>query len=158
MVSVIRNRVPSSPTSPPNPRGRIRLQARGGGGSREIRRNREVWLPRHDSLRPEGVKGKECPGTGRAKQSAIEARQPPLKSSPKGRKAKGAEETGTNGKVLRRSFSNGSSGGLHGHNRGSLQLALHMRRSRLQRHTHICLLYTSPSPRDGLLSRMPSSA
>ena len=25
-------------------------------------------------------------------------------------------------------------------------------------HTRICLLYTSPSPRDGLLSRMPSSA
>ena len=24
--------------------------------------------------------------------------------------------------------------------------------------TSICLLYTSPSPRDGLLSRMPSSA
>ena len=24
--------------------------------------------------------------------------------------------------------------------------------------TRICLLYTSPSPRDGLLSRMPSSA
>ena len=24
--------------------------------------------------------------------------------------------------------------------------------------TQICLLYTSPSPRDGLLSRMPSSA
>ena len=24
--------------------------------------------------------------------------------------------------------------------------------------TYICLLYTSPSPRDGLLSRMPSSA
>ena len=24
--------------------------------------------------------------------------------------------------------------------------------------THACLLYTSPSPRDGLLSRMPSSA
>ena len=24
--------------------------------------------------------------------------------------------------------------------------------------TKICLLYTSPSPRDGLLSRMPSSA
>ena len=23
---------------------------------------------------------------------------------------------------------------------------------------HVCLLYTSPSPRDGLLSRMPSSA
>ena len=23
---------------------------------------------------------------------------------------------------------------------------------------HACLLYTSPSPRDGLLSRMPSSA
>ena len=25
-------------------------------------------------------------------------------------------------------------------------------------HVDICLLYTSPSPRDGLLSRMPSSA
>ena len=25
-------------------------------------------------------------------------------------------------------------------------------------HLHACLLYTSPSPRDGLLSRMPSSA
>ena len=25
-------------------------------------------------------------------------------------------------------------------------------------HTHICLLYTSPSPRDATLSRMPSSA
>ena len=25
-------------------------------------------------------------------------------------------------------------------------------------YTDICLLYTSPSPRDGLLSRMPSSA
>mgnify|MGYP003324423203 CR=1 FL=1 len=26
------------------------------------------------------------------------------------------------------------------------------------KYSHICLLYTSPSPRDGLLSRMPSSA
>ena len=26
------------------------------------------------------------------------------------------------------------------------------------RESHLCLLYTSPSPRDGLLSRMPSSA
>ena len=26
------------------------------------------------------------------------------------------------------------------------------------REAHVCLLYTSPSPRDGLLSRMPSSA
>src|SRR5665647_3596757 len=25
-------------------------------------------------------------------------------------------------------------------------------------HSDVCLLYTSPSPRDGLLSRMPSSA
>ena len=25
-------------------------------------------------------------------------------------------------------------------------------------HFYTCLLYTSPSPRDGLLSRMPSSA
>ena len=28
----------------------------------------------------------------------------------------------------------------------------------LHRNLSICLLYTSPSPRDGLLSRMPSSA
>ena len=27
-----------------------------------------------------------------------------------------------------------------------------------ERHYNSCLLYTSPSPRDGLLSRMPSSA
>ena len=27
-----------------------------------------------------------------------------------------------------------------------------------ERWVHTCLLYTSPSPRDGLLSRMPSSA
>ena len=27
-----------------------------------------------------------------------------------------------------------------------------------KRTTNLCLLYTSPSPRDGLLSRMPSSA
>ena len=26
------------------------------------------------------------------------------------------------------------------------------------KHRNVCLLYTSPSPRDGLLSRMPSSA
>ena len=30
-------------------------------------------------------------------------------------------------------------------------------KARMQ-HLQICLLYTSPSPRDGLLSRMPSSA
>ena len=30
--------------------------------------------------------------------------------------------------------------------------------SRLFERSRICLLYTSPSPRDGLLSRMPSSA
>ena len=28
----------------------------------------------------------------------------------------------------------------------------------IQREVKVCLLYTSPSPRDGLLSRMPSSA
>ena len=43
--------------------------------------------------------------------------------------------------------------------------ALFERRSKAEarKHTHggrfwACLLYTSPSPRDGLLSRMPSSA
>ena len=33
---------------------------------------------------------------------------------------------------------------------------LELRKSQIQE--NICLLYTSPSPRDGLLSRMPSSA
>ena len=34
-----------------------------------------------------------------------------------------------------------------------------MERAKLESELHdICLLYTSPSPRDGLLSRMPSSA
>ena len=28
----------------------------------------------------------------------------------------------------------------------------------VDKHSYACLLYTSPSPRDGLLSRMPSSA
>ena len=32
------------------------------------------------------------------------------------------------------------------------------RRKNGHRQEHTCLLYTSPSPRDGLLSRMPSSA
>ena len=31
-------------------------------------------------------------------------------------------------------------------------------RARARTHTHTCLLYTSPSPRDSLRSRMPSSA
>ena len=31
-------------------------------------------------------------------------------------------------------------------------------RHNLGNYTNLCLLYTSPSPRDGLLSRMPSSA
>ena len=31
-------------------------------------------------------------------------------------------------------------------------------RARARTHTHTCLLYTSPSPRDLLVSRMPSSA
>ena len=32
------------------------------------------------------------------------------------------------------------------------------RRGRRRVKKNVCLLYTSPSPRDGLLSRMPSSA
>ena len=38
----------------------------------------------------------------------------------------------------------------------ALQKALHP--DRFAGATDTCLLYTSPSPRDGLLSRMPSSA
>jgi hydroxymethylglutaryl-CoA reductase (NADPH) len=51
---------------------------------------------------------------------------------------------------------------------GDKKLATEIRRKALEKkfgislenigHYSICLLYTSPSPRDGLLSRMPSSA
>ena len=43
----------------------------------------------------------------------------------------------------------------HGHDIDSLQASLVL--GKLKK-TKPCLLYTSPSPRDGLLSRMPSSA
>ena len=38
---------------------------------------------------------------------------------------------------------------------GALHIEIHANGSLFE---HACLLYTSPSPRDGLLSRMPSSA
>ena len=38
------------------------------------------------------------------------------------------------------------------------QLRLHLPLEANVNHKSTCLLYTSPSPRDGLLSRMPSSA
>ena len=41
---------------------------------------------------------------------------------------------------------------------GILSQALELEKEYLHHNQHLCLLYTSPSPRDGLLSRMPSSA
>ena len=46
---------------------------------------------------------------------------------------------------------------LPGHERGSIYFA-HEPTTGAEQWYNICLLYTSPSPRDGLLSRMPSSA
>ena len=40
----------------------------------------------------------------------------------------------------------------------SIQKAQALVKKHLKPDTDLCLLYTSPSPRDGLLSRMPSSA
>ena len=40
--------------------------------------------------------------------------------------------------------------------RADLAKMLHLTKATVS--TIVCLLYTSPSPRDGLLSRMPSSA
>ena len=40
----------------------------------------------------------------------------------------------------------------------ALDTQLQARASRVPPSSYACLLYTSPSPRDGLLSRMPSSA
>ena len=45
----------------------------------------------------------------------------------------------------------------HGEGFTMLRVEKHLD-NRTTRQTHPCLLYTSPSPRDGLLSRMPSSA
>ena len=42
-------------------------------------------------------------------------------------------------------------------NEGAIQIANHPISNSNSKHSD-CLLYTSPSPRDGLLSRMPSSA
>ena len=41
---------------------------------------------------------------------------------------------------------------------GSGQIGRHLIRKLTKNDYKVCLLYTSPSPRDGLLSRMPSSA
>ena len=41
---------------------------------------------------------------------------------------------------------------------GAYVILDHIERARAMGLPHVCLLYTSPSPRDGLLSRMPSSA
>ena len=40
----------------------------------------------------------------------------------------------------------------------ALESTLPLQDPRIMASDNICLLYTSPSPRDGLLSRMPSSA
>ena len=46
----------------------------------------------------------------------------------------------------------------HGQEQGSILTFLHTTRVFMAPSCGVCLLYTSPSPRDGLLSRMPSSA
>ena len=48
----------------------------------------------------------------------------------------------------------------HGKAYGALAMGMGSRAlyQRAQEQAYFCLLYTSPSPRDGLLSRMPSSA
>ena len=47
---------------------------------------------------------------------------------------------------------------IQAHTTLSLQQATHLFNKLFLHGYHSCLLYTSPSPRDGLLSRMPSSA
>ena len=41
---------------------------------------------------------------------------------------------------------------------GALEVAMRQNDLAFEVQAYLCLLYTSPSPRDGLLSRMPSSA
>ena len=49
---------------------------------------------------------------------------------------------------------------IHPHTGGGALMVEADNLAAVQKHTYpwTCLLYTSPSPRDGLLSRMPSSA
>ena len=76
-----------------------------------------------------------------------------------GNVASGATDAGNPVKIGGRynstlpTLSNGQRGDLQLGTRGSLAVTLFAQDS-----TSTCLLYTSPSPRDGLLSRMPSSA
>ena len=51
----------------------------------------------------------------------------------------------------------GNPGAIHDSGRGARAL-LEDAREEIASLLGVCLLYTSPSPRDGLLSRMPSSA
>ena len=53
-----------------------------------------------------------------------------------------------------------NAGGLVTKHASSVQLTVDAARTTATRmgNSYSCLLYTSPSPRDGLLSRMPSSA
>ena len=48
-------------------------------------------------------------------------------------------------------------GGIAGLMKQAQQMQANMEKAQAEL-ANICLLYTSPSPRDGLLSRMPSSA
>ena len=72
------------------------------------------------------------------------------------------EDHVANLRVIERMYNEGQGGGgsaLPDYDDGGASV-LHRRvvRAVVPRHSHACLLYTSPSPRDGLLSRMPSSA
>ena len=73
--------------------------------------------------------------------------------------AKGCGYVGPSGRILRKSFYRALIE-AKGYKIGKSRLGKNGNRASRGRQTEFktCLLYTSPSPRDGLLSRLPSSA
>ena len=69
-----------------------------------------------------------------------------------------ADELGVSSMTVRRDLRILEEAGYLKTTRGGASAQLVNTQDILQHPRAICLLYTSPSPRDGLLSRMPSSA
>ena len=70
----------------------------------------------------------------------------------------GEEPTRRIREAARRGGSSLYSSGVYPGHTPMVALAVSAMCARIEKITMLCLLYTSPSPRDGLLSRMPSSA
>ena len=119
------------------------------GGNGASRRSPETAVQgTSDIAAGGGVSGETAP------QTAAEEDTPSVFSLPEADSSAAAQSSGISGRAI----SDGDSAGIvPAEDTGALTLPEAVRGLRIA-HCYICLLYTSPSPRDGLLSRMPSSA